>query len=122
MDQADALQIRFAPYLALPAGDVEGRTLLAPSEEELDTLHALMIHSPETRDLYSQVNITRRADQIFCKEGQATGWTVARIRQQLARVETRHYDEQGEHIQERVSFYFLEIMVTSIPAAAAWRA
>lgn len=106
MDQADDLKARLAHYLALPEDDVEGRLHLAPSEEDLDQLHALMIRAPENRDLYYQASLTRRADQVFHQEGRAQGWTVAQIRQQLARVETRNYADQGESIQEVESFRF----------------
>lgn len=106
MDQAVALHTRVAQYLALPVDDVEGRRQLAPTEADLDALHALMVHSPEKRDLYYQVSLTKRADQIFCKEGQAQGLTVAQIRQQLAHVETRNYEDHGERIHEVESFRF----------------
>ncbi len=106
MDQADALHTRLARYLALSEDDVEGRRRLAPTEEDLDALHDLMVRFPEKSELYYQVTLTRRADQIFCQEGLAPGWTVAQIRQQLARVDTRNYEEHGERIQEIESFRF----------------
>ena len=106
MDQADVLATRFAPYLALSEDDLEGRRRLAPTEEELDALHDLMVRSPEKSDLYYQVTFTMRADQIFRKEGPALGMTVTQIRQKLAHVETRNYEEHGESINEVESFRF----------------
>ena len=106
MDQADALHTRLARYLALPEDDVEGRRRLTPTEEDLDALHDLMVRLPEKSELYFQVTLTRRADQIFCMEGQAPGWTVAQIRQKLEHVEIRTYEDEGERIQEVESFRF----------------
>jgi len=106
MDQVDALHTRVAQYLAFPEDDVEGRRQLAPTEEDLDALHALMVRSREKRALYYQVTLAKRADQIFCNGGQAQGLTVAQIRQQLTHRETRTYEDQGESIREVVSFRF----------------
>lgn len=94
---------RFEQFLAVPVEDIQGRTKLNLTEEDVGELHALAVNGQVPWDFYHQVNNAMKADVLYCHQGKDQGWTVAYIRKQMGRTMYRHYSEGGEDIREWIS-------------------
>ena len=95
---------RYEQFLTTSVEDHEGRAMIGLTEEDYDHLHGLAVDGIAPWNLYYQVNTARKADFIYLKGGKEKGWSITKIREQLNRVESRTFTEQGEEVSETVSY------------------